>query len=77
MTIKFACDGCDTAVDKPHTRGIVKPAHYCDNCVLDIDAYLKARDALHTECAKHFKEKAQTLKDDYRQFHPDGKLPDE
>lgn len=75
--LKFACDGCGLAIDKPHSRGSVRQSHYCDTCVPAIDAFLIARSELHTEITTLFKDKLDALKTEFNSKIPNGKLPDE
>lgn len=77
MAIRYACDACGTSIEKPHIRGQIRGRHYCDTCVPAIDAYLRARDALHTELAATFNERLATIKQEFHATRPEAKLPDE
>ncbi len=77
MAVKFGCDGCGLAIEKPNVRGMVRQSHYCDDCVPAVDAFLKARDDLHTEIANSFRIRLAALKTEFNRSLPDGKLPDE
>jgi hypothetical protein len=51
--------------EKMHARGIVNEKLYCEQCVVLVDAYLKARDALHTSLSEEWAHRLAALGNDY------------
>lgn len=75
MTVKFICDGCGLPTDDHTERGLVNPAHYCPQCLPDVDEFIASRDALHTEISTSFRERLDLLKAKFMETHPGGRLP--
>jgi len=65
----YVCQGgCGTFeadISKLYQRGIVNERLYCEECVLEIDKYLQARDELHTKIAVEWSEGLAALVEEY------------
>lgn len=81
MALRIICDGgCGANTENPEEfgiRGIAIKRQYCPDCLPVIDAYLKARNDLHTEAAKLFTNGMTTMRTAFQEQFPNGKLPDE
>lgn len=80
MPDAFLCDGgCGTAVTEETTLtalGNLVVKRYCPDCAPHVDAYLKARDALHDRAAKTWADGLRTLRAKaLKKLGEDGELP--
>ena len=72
MSTQTICDSCGTPCETVE-RGLIKKLDYCGDCAQAVDAYLDARDELHTASVARWDEEMADLR---KQF--DGvRLPDE
>ena len=53
------------------------PRTYSREAMVAVDAYTRAVAAAAAEARKVFRAMRQEAKEEFRQFYPDGKLPDE
>ena len=77
MAIKYSCDGCGQDGTDFKARGLLNIKHYCSKCIDSVDAYLQARDDLHTQIAEAFSQGVVAMKNAWHKEYPKGKLPDE
>lgn len=72
MSTRTICDGCGTPGDTQE-RGLIKKLDYCADCAKKVDAFLAARDALHTDLVTRWEKSLAKLRKQYA----DMVLPDE
>jgi hypothetical protein len=65
MAIQNTCDGCGQPVETPNKIGIVLVRDYCDACKAVVEAYMQARDDLHTALASEWDTGATALREEY------------
>jgi hypothetical protein len=69
------CGHFEPNLEKMHARGIVNEKLYCEQCVVLVDAYLKARDALHTSLSEEWSNQLAALSGNFSdsvRTMPDG-----
>ncbi len=79
MSAFDTCEGCGAftaAGTQFEKRGLAKRSFYCGDCVSIVDAYLEARDKLHTNVAKAWEEGLTELREDFGGQLSRGSLPD-
>lgn len=80
MAVTYLCDGgCGHAGQKNEFKelGFAKKKVYCQTCTPVVEGFISQVQALHTEVAKTFKERRETLKAKLLETSPNIVLPDE
>jgi len=61
MAVRIVCDCCDCATEAPVALGVVRPRHYCPECLPKAQTYVDERDAAHTAVARTWQAKRDAL----------------
>jgi hypothetical protein len=75
MAIRYECDGCGEAVEKPQKVGRFSQKEYCDKCAVVAQEFLDELDKAHTEMAAAWATAVSTIRMPYLgklKAFPDG-----